>query len=177
MAKNKGVIKLVPSRATDAYVIPGFLVPCVILVIRSAKYNIISLDNFWLSFTLVSIPITLLFLKVAVKWDSKTWYIESFVIVVISLMYSKGAVLQINKTFDNSKVTTYHAIVLGEREFYGQKGGHSSYFTLGWWGPQKKEQEVEVDDKMFLLVPIGDTVKVRYKEGLFHIPWYTVAFK
>jgi hypothetical protein len=174
MAFSKGVIKFVSSsmRSVHAFILLGFVLPCFILLIKSlGSYTVLLVNQLWLPGLGVGGVVFLLLYVFGINRSIKGIGAQVIAMAIPALLYGFGAVRMIDCAFDQSTPQIYNAGVLNRRI---DQGRSTSYFlTLSSWGP-RQEQETEVRRGVYRNTMIGDTVKVRLKDGLLHIPWFTV---
>jgi hypothetical protein len=173
---GKGLIKFFsnPKRSIYPTMAFGFLFSCLVMLLKSViLYHITSAENLWLpAFTTSGIMFVLLCLT-GINKNMKFVIGQGVLLVLLSLMFGFGSVLQVNGMFDDSTLRVYNARVLGHRVSHGKS--NSYYLTLSAWGSRQYTKEVEVDQSLYDIKNIGDSVKVNFKEGKLHIPWFTVS--
>ena len=164
-----------PKRSIYAYIFIGFSIPCFTLLLKTSEFKILSFDNIWLS---IGIIFSIMFGLLCFKGINKS--VESvlgqiILMLIVSVLYGFASVRTINCVFDKSREIIYNANVIDQ---HISSGRHTTYYLkLGTWGPQNKNENVEVSKKMYNKTQIGDTVNVKYKEGFLKSPWFVITSK
>jgi len=164
-----------PKRSIYAYIFIGFAVPCFTLLVKTSEFKILNFNNIWLS---IGIVFSIMFGLLCFKGINKS--VESVIgqiigMLIVSVLYGFGSVRTINCAFDKSREITYNANVIDQ---HISSGRHTTYYLkLGTWGPQNKNEDEEVSEKMYNKTKIGDTVNVKYKEGFLKSPWFVITSK
>ncbi|SDS26523.1 hypothetical protein SAMN05216490_0843 [Mucilaginibacter mallensis] len=173
---GKGGIKLISDDKSRIYgsINIGFLITSLFVFLKSLDdYTLFQTTNLWLPFIIISIIILSALYIVGINPFVGKIRIDAIFITAIGLMYAYGSTRQINCAFDYSYPKSYNAIILGHRE---HRGKHDAwYLTLTPWGPMPQVREEEIDGWLYDHTSIGDTVKVNFKQGLLHIPWFVVT--
>ncbi|WP_461453424.1 hypothetical protein [Mucilaginibacter sp.] len=152
----------------------GFMVSIVFLCLNSVDvYTLFQTNNLWLPVIVTSLVVSVMIFKTGIKPGIKQDGTSSIFMYILAIAYGYGAAREINCTFDKSAPQIYHAVVLNKTEHKGKS--NSYYFTLTPWGPMTRVKQQEIDGLLYNHTKIGDTVKVNFKQGLLHIPWFVVV--
>ncbi|QHS57804.1 hypothetical protein GWR56_20465 [Mucilaginibacter sp. 14171R-50] len=95
-------------------------------------------------------------------------------IAITSMAYGFGLNVLVNQVFDYSKPVMYQSSVIDAYITKG-KGGTHYYFKIAAWPGQIENQSESVTRQQYLSLPLGTSVEVYQKKGLFHAPWYYVV--
>jgi len=176
MIFSKGIIKFISKAKRSVYpsISLGMALPSFLLLIKSlGEYSIFQSNHLWSPALIISGILFALFYFRGINKSIGSIKGQIAFMLILALLYGFGSALQINCAFDNSPLKTYDATVFSRRM---QNGRSRSYFlTLSPWGPRRKVQETEVHRRLYNVTAIGDTVKVNFKEGLLHVPWFIVT--
>jgi hypothetical protein len=173
---GKGEIKFISDDKSRIYgsIYIGFLTTSLFVFLKSLNdYSLFQTTNLWLPFIVISAIMFSAFYMVGINPFKGKIRIDIVFVLIISLIYAYGSTREINCAFDNSDPQIYNATILGHREHIGRH--NSWYLTLSPWGPMKQIKEEEIDGWLYDHTSIGDTVKVNFKQGLLHIPWFIVT--
>lgn len=148
-----------------------FLMPGVVLALRAVlDYNILSWQNFWPGFAVVSLAFCLCALYVAGGFG--TLNANAVGLLFFCATYAYASVICLNAVTDRSLRTVYQAQVLDKRV---SKGKHDSYYLLlSPWGDRSKAREIDVGKRVYDRYRKGDTASVVVRKGRFKIPWFFV---
>ena len=93
--------------------------------------------------------------------------------LLMSFLYSYGNVITINCKFDQSKPQTIYTTVESVNVSHS-KGTHY-YLYLKPWEEKAYPGSIEVSGAMYYRHPVGSSITINLKHGLFNIPWFTVS--
>ncbi len=163
------------KRSVYSHIFIGFFTSCVVLMLKSSEFNLLSLQNTWLlSISICCLVFMLLYLK-GINRSVESVIGQIFLIIVVSLLYGFGSIRAINCEFDQSQQYIYNATVIDHSVSHGKRTTY--YIKLSTWGPQDKEENVKVSKPMYKNTFIGDRVEVKFKKGFLKIPWFIVSKK
>jgi hypothetical protein len=173
---SKGVIKVITNIKTSVYphIMVGFMPTAMLLGIRGITlYDTFDAWNILLPSVILS---AIMF--AAVYFADRIKFVEPVkgklvLIVIMAAIYGFGTTWNSNCYFDESQPKIYLTTVLDHRIEHGKSTSY--YLTIAPWGPVQKETEVDAGRWMYYNAPIGDTVRVKLRPGLLHIPWYVVT--
>ena len=161
------------KRSVYGFTMLGILIPGFVLMIKSLfEFDLFRTDHLWLPFLLITVVFIVLLYTIGINKSVESVKGQTVVMLIAALIYGFGSIRQINCVFDNSYPQIYKAVILDHRVSHGKS--NSYFLTLSPWGPSIDAKEVEIDGSLFRSTSIGDTVKVNFKQGLLHIPWYVV---
>lgn len=173
---RKWGIKLVSIGKGGIYdsITTGFLITSIFVLFKSLDdYNLFQMNNLWSPFIIISSFIVTALYQIGINPFKETKRGVAIFILFVGLTYAYGSTIQFNCAFDNSNPQIYNATIIDHRE---EGGRHRSwYLTLSPWGPVQQVKEAEIDGWLYDHTAIGDTVKVNFKQGLFHVPWFIVT--
>jgi hypothetical protein len=148
----------------------ALFVPSVCLLFTAIGYELL---NYWLCI----IPVVVLyvifacvFYLVLPKSGKGTSKFDCFFAAILMLPYCFASSVIINCHYDNSKTSSYQAIVIGKYETHGKGTAH--YLRLKKWGPKNEDNEIKVSSTTYLKIHKGQQVTMDVSEGLLHVPWY-----
>jgi hypothetical protein len=98
--------------------------------------------------------------------------------VLLYFAYSFASVRVINCEFDNSAGRLYKPVVLQKEisQSYSEHGTKQThYLSLSAWGPLNEPRKIEVNEEFYSKIHTGDTIPIKVKPGLLHIPWFVVS--
>lgn len=99
---------------------------------------------------------------------------NSFMLAVIfSTFYAVSAVNVLNTKLDNKAPAKGYARIFSKKKVK-QKMNYVYYFNVSAWGPEKKEYEIKVDDKIGKDININDTLIFNHYQGALGIEYYTI---
>lgn len=108
--------------------------------------------------------------KIEASNKDKNWIYGS--VIFCLYMYSYGAVVSINCSFDNSKPKVYASKIIEKHIRKGSKGRKTYYIKVLPWGHHYDAEDIKVSQSEYDHYIVNETVKIDYKEGLLGIPWY-----
>ncbi|GAA3969303.1 hypothetical protein [Mucilaginibacter dorajii] len=176
MYRSNGLIRFFSKKTSPYYhVFLGvYMSTLFLLVISFTNYEILDYHNIWY-FVIIAIAFAGL-MKLASPNKVNTASEPKggiAVLILVSLLYGYGCLLQINCLFDKSPEKIYHANVI-DHYINHNKGTHP-YLRIDTWGPQTKVKDIQVSMSFYNGQPIGSAVTVHLKKGLFNIPWYNIS--
>ncbi len=173
---TKGVIRIFARLDSSAYrsIYIGTLVPITSLISKALKNTTLFDDNdiLWPVLIVGSI-VFIIFLTVIIIWAKPAVLSQFIFIILFSVGYAFGSVLETNYAFDNSKEQMFSAPVIGHNITHNKSDSYS--LQLGTWGDYHMPINLYVSDIYYNDKPIGSTVKVHLKQGFLHIPWFTIS--
>ena len=176
MVYSKGMIKFFsnPKRSVYPFIAVGVCVSCFVLLIQSLQeYHLLNTARLWLPALLGAGVLFMLFYRSGLNRVAESVRTQVLVMSVVALIYGFGGTMDVNCAFDGSVPQMYTAAVVGHRV---SRGKSTSYLLrLGPWGPSKEEEEVQVRSGFYHSTAVGDTVVVKFGEGLLDIPWFVVV--
>ncbi|MBN2651319.1 MAG: hypothetical protein JXR63_02975 [Spirochaetales bacterium] len=152
----------------------GMLYPCVglfFLTLRS--FSIYSYDVFLIIFLVVAAGITFVFFLYFTDFKKK--FISIFFVLLFSLPYSYGVIMNINYFYDKSTPIVFESVVVDKFASEGLKADKNYYLVISEFGDKQNQQKVIVSQKIFFSVELSDSVEIFVRSGFFKIPWYYVA--
>ncbi len=158
------------GKADSAYPNVGFafLMPCVTLTLRAfTDYNIVSWQNFWPLFFLVSLALA--GSVIGVDKELRKRALNVLPLVLFCALYGYASVLSLNTVLDRSTPTVYKTEVLKKWISSGQHRTHT--LLLAPWGACKEPQKADVGKRVYDRHAVGDTADVVVRQGRFRIPW------
>lgn len=174
--KSNGLIRFFSKKTSPYYhIFMGVYMSTLLLLVASfTNYEILDYSNIWY-FIIIAIAFGALMKlaspnKVNTVSEPKGGIV---VLILVSLLYGYGCLLQINCLFDKSPEKIYHANVV-DHYINHNKGTHP-YLRIDTWGPQIKVKDIQVSMSFYNSQPIGSAVTVHLKKGLFNIPWYNIS--
>jgi hypothetical protein len=174
---SKGLIKFYSNSKRDIYWFTGIgiTVISIILLFKSfVLYNILQINNLWLPSILISIILfTLLYYK-GLNKSGESVYGQIVFMVLFSVIYGFGSSRTINCEFDNSKEQIFNANIINQRIGYGHFNKPEYYITISKWKQTYEQKEIDVSRDLYYKKRIGEIVEVKYKGGLFQIPWFVI---
>jgi hypothetical protein len=174
---SKGNIKITPVSKRDfgISVNTGIMMTILFMLMSSfVTYRIFSSNNvllFCVFFTLIFL--TLVYLAGALSF-AKGKITDSVFMIVFAVGFGYGTTRAGNCVFDRSPPDIYKVVVLNLHEHHGSKSD-SYYAEITPWGPVSTITYTEIDYDLYNKIKIGDTIRVNYRQGLFHVPWYLLT--
>jgi hypothetical protein len=92
--------------------------------------------------------------------------------LLLSLFYTYGGVVEANALFDRSPPLVYEATVVGKHKSSGKTTQY--YLRLTPWGPRRTEDDVSVSRALYESSNPGRTMCVVHRAGALEIPWFEV---
>jgi hypothetical protein len=176
MYNSNGLIRFFSKKTSPYYhIFMGVYMSTLLLLVASfTNYEILDYRNIWY-FIIIAIAFAGLMKlaspnKINTVSEPKGGII---VLILVSLLYGYGCLLQINCLFDKSPEKIYHANVV-DHYINHNKGTHP-YLRIDTWGPQTKTKDIQVSMNFYNSAPIGSAVTVHLKKGFFNIPWYNIS--
>lgn len=176
MGKSNGLIRFISNLKTSVYSFAaiGLFTPSFVLFSTGViGYDIYQFSHIWFPASFVCVIATASIYYTGLNKKIPSIIGQSIGMLIVSAIYAFGSVVQVNCVFDKSTPQEYTAIVLDHRSESGKNAEH--YLKLSPWGPRKKPEEVSVPRWLYYEVPISGKVKIRFKQGLLKIPWFTVS--
>jgi hypothetical protein len=174
---NYELIKLISNQKRSVYghIFIGFFTTCLFLILKSLEFKLLSLENLWLpSITICLLTFAILYFK-GINKSGESVIGQTIFIIIVSIFYGFGSIRAVNCEFDKSQQFIYSATVIDRHVSYGKKTNY--YIKLSTWGPQNKEENEKVSETMYYNTIIGERVNVKYKKGLFQIPWFSLSIE
>lgn len=165
-----GLIKFDESKK-GAYpsVAAAFLMPGIALSLRALlDWDILSWQNFWVPFAIISI--CLLFLLLWFFKELRNKYGYAILLLCFCAVYGYGATISLNGINDKSTTISYSAEIINKRISTGKNTSY--YLKLSPWGPRTSSKDVSVSKGFYNSVQIKDSTKVHVKKGTLNIPWF-----
>lgn len=167
-----GAMKL-NGKQQSAYpnVAMAFIMPCICLALRALiDFNILSWDNFWIPFAIVSFFIcTITFLFAG---DVRKNISAMLLMLFMCMIYGYSAVICLNGIMDTSSASIFKARIVGKSI---SSGKHTTYnLNLSAWGPVKSSKKVDVPKSVYDSHAVGGYADVILRHGRFEIPWFYV---
>jgi len=125
-----------------------------------------------ISFLVVSLIVLISHRLIESNVQNKWWIYSSLTFSVI--IYCYAGIYAANCAFDNSEPKTYRTEVLDKRMRSRSRGRKTYYLKVAPWGHHLDTEDLRVSSSLFHKVEIGNEVNIKYKNGLFRIPWYYV---
>jgi hypothetical protein len=173
---TKGLIRIVARLDSSAYrsIYIGTLVPITSLIAKALKNITLFDDNdiVWPVLIVGSI-VFIIFLTVIIIWARPAVLSQFIFIILFSVSYAFGSVLEVNYAFDNSKEQVFSVPVIGHNITHDKSDSYS--LLLGTWGNYHMPINLYVSDIYYNDKPVGSTVKVHLKQGFLYIPWFTIT--
>lgn len=157
----------------------SFISPTGILMLRMVRdWEIYSYSALWWKVGLITVVILLiLFVKQkGLNLKKGQDFYSVFWVLVLSCLYSFGAVIYINCMFDNSEYDHFTAKIINKHISEGEESEYY-YLTLSAWGEQKESEDVEVSSSFYDMHEINETVDIYLRRGVLGIPWFDVREK
>jgi len=178
LARFRGLIRInPPQKSLYPNLTWSFLYPCLSLCLRAIiDFHIFRYNDVWLPCILIAAMLLAALLLVRrgdFNYRKAKDYISIASISLLLFAYSYGLVISLNCEYDASQPERYTARVLDK---HVTKGKSTTYtLNLSPWGPQQKEDQVDVSSRFYDKVSVNDEVLIRYKKGRFRIPWFIIG--
>lgn len=174
MFYSKGLIRFYSKKASPFYhiFIGTYISTIFFLVITATRYDILHYNSIWLFI----IPAFIFGMALKHANAGKNVVEEKgsiILLLLISLLYGYGFLIQVDCLFDRSTEQIYHATVI-DHYINHNKGTHP-YIKIDQWGPQTQTKEIQVSMSFYDQSPIGSAVTIHLKKGLLNIPWYFIS--
>ncbi|TWJ02569.1 hypothetical protein JN11_01542 [Mucilaginibacter frigoritolerans] len=175
MQFSSGLIKFVSDSKRSVYwfIVIGFMVPAIITLVKSiGDYEIYQFQNAFILIIISALFISFLLYKTGIN-NALPKGGQIFFMLLISVMYMYGNIVTINCVFDESKPQIIYTKVESV-DISNSKGTHY-YLYLKPWEEHGSPGSIEVSSKIYYRHPVGSSITVNLKHGLFNIPWFTVS--
>jgi hypothetical protein len=147
---------------------PLFLLPGSILALRVFwDYQLVHIGEDSLKVA-ASMAVLLSILVSAAWWVDRS--IATGALVIIACFWAYGATLEINGLLDHSPGTSYATSVIDKHEYEGSKY-RTHELVLAPIGPFLNSYYLEVGNRRYRSLAIGQTVQVRVRNGALGIAW------
>jgi hypothetical protein len=150
----------------------AFIVPAVVLALR-AVLDIQLLE--WTPACLVAVAVAMMLTFVIALRDAEVrkrrW--ELAAMLIISVAYAYGAVVEGDVLFDISKPQIFQAQVLDKHKSSGKTTTY--HLKLTPWGPKEGEDDVTVSSGVYAAAATGERVCIVLRRGALEMPWFVVA--
>lgn len=174
---TKGIIKFITSVKKSVYphILLGYMPAAMLMGVRAISiYDALDAHNIWLpAIGLTIILFTATYFADRIKFVEQSAKGKAVLMLIIAAIYGFGTVWNSNCYFDKSQPRIYQTTVLDHRISHGRSTSY--YITIAPWGPIQQETEVDAGRWLYNNALIGDTVKVKLRPGLLHMPWYIVT--
>jgi hypothetical protein len=171
IVRRSGGLFRVDANRNDAHpnVAIAFIFPGMVLGLRSVlDYDIVySLAVVWFTIGIGGL-LCLSAIAVDPSLRGKVGTIAG--LLVLSLAYGYGTVIEANALLDHSPEASYIANVEGKRIVKGQTTTYE--LDLGAWGPKTKLNKLRVTRATYNAVEGGDVVYLTLKQGALGVNWY-----
>jgi hypothetical protein len=124
--------------------------------------------------TFLSVLVLLFFTHSKIEQSNKNKAWIYFSLIGNLFIYSYAVTYGANCVYDNSEPKVYSAKVVDKRKHHSRKAGTTYYLKVTPWGHHYDKEEITVTSDQYEETPIGSSVKIDLKEGLFNIPWYYI---
>jgi hypothetical protein len=158
-----------------SHVFIGVFTSCIFLTLKSFEFNLLDLKNLWIPSIGIGLLIFVLLYLKGINRSVESVIGQLVLMFIVSIAFGFGSIKVINCEFDQSQETLYTATVIDHHITHGKRTNY--YIKLSTWGPQNKEKNESVSRTMYENTFIGDRVDVKYKQGLFKIPWFKISSK
>lgn len=175
----KGIIKYDEKKEDEKTIYPnvlwGLLAPIFGLLLHTLfTINILKYDAVW--DVLIYATFIIFFLCIYGSKDYKFSNVREigtvFSLLLFSAMYSYSLILISNKFFDDSTPILYKASIMEKRISKGKRTNY--YFKLYNKKLSKDKEEFYVTKFLYNTKNVGDSIKVKVKQGKLNIPYYKV---
>ncbi len=166
---SQGVLRI-DGNLNHSYpnLVRAFVLPGLALALRSFDYNLISSPAlWWYSFVL---GVILCLSALPIKFNARAKTGNLITVLIFSLVYGYGTVIQANALLDHSLETSYKAIVEEQRIVPGKTTEFQ--LILGPWGPKTESNTLRVNRATYHLIQRGDIVYLGLKQGALGGKWY-----
>jgi len=172
LKRFEGIAKF-NTKKKSAY--PGvdvaFFMPGSGLFLRSLlDWHVLEWNHFWWAFAAISVGLFLVSMF-AVREIRQT-VTTVLLCCLYSAIYSSGATLCLNGILADSRVTAYHAKVLGKHICNGKTKFY--YLTLAPWRNKTEKEDATVSRSVYSKYALGDTAEILVRTGKFGIPYYFI---
>lgn len=166
------------DRENSAYpsVAEAFILPGLAIMLRALfDYNILDYSKAWLPMGVMTAGLFLLYQLPTGGFSPKKTsdYIFLSLFPLFTFIYSFGALLTLNCTFDKAEPDVYTSTVIDKRISGGKTTSY--YLELEPWGDLGKPQEVKVSRALYENTVIDNRVEVYQFEGFLKIPWFDIG--
>jgi hypothetical protein len=150
---------------------PAVIFPGLALLLRANQdFQLLS----WAGLLRLSLFAALILVGVIASSDpqfrERRWPLLVF--LLLTPLYTTGALLHANALFDRSPVQLFQPRVRDKHVSHGRSTSY--YLQLEPWGPQLEEKSVMVPRTLYVSVAVGDPACVWLRSGALHSPWFSV---
>lgn len=173
LIKGQGKLKFISMKKNSPMpnLILGFAFPAGTLFFTTFfSLNLIHEAGAWLPSIFIGLILTTLLYKFGINKLEGNIAGQVSVMLVVSILYSSGAYLFLNKALDTAPCQTYPASILDRGVTTGKSTSY--WVTLTDFGPYKGAHRLVVSHSVYGVSQIGDTVKVDLHPGKFNLAWY-----
>ena len=175
MALSRGLIRLNLKKGS-AYpsIFLGLFFACIALIIQAfIGTKILDFSKVWTPVIVCTIILIGILSLIILKQANPTIKGQILPVLLISTVFSFGAVQQINREFDGSKPQVFSASVTDQ---YIKRGKSTTYhIVITGWQYHQTPDDITVSSDFYDQTPVGSKVKVNLKPGKLHIPWYYIS--
>jgi hypothetical protein len=175
VATSKGLIRLY-SKKSSAYpsVLLGIFFACLALILQAFLDNkILDFNKVWTPVIIVAVVMMVLLSLIVAKQPNQTFKNEILPILLISVAFSFGSVIHVNRNLDSSKPEIFSTTVTNQ---YIKSGKSTTYhIVISGWETHPEEDDITVSSDFYDHVPVGTKVNVNLMPGKLHIPWYYIT--
>jgi len=155
----------------------AFIIPGIALGLRAVTdFTILSHPPLlWVAIAFLSIIVGVLYMLPSYRLVSKRarFFGTGTLMILLSLFYSYGMLIEANCLLDRSAAVTYRTIVSGKRVESGKVKTY--YLDLKPWGTLSDIQEVKVTYEHYESITEGDIVSILQHSGSLKIPWVEIS--
>jgi hypothetical protein len=173
LIRSQGRLKFISMKKNSPMpnLIFGFAFPAGTLFFTTFfSLNLIHEAGAWLPSIFVALILTTLLYTFGLNKVEGKIAGQVSVMLVVSILYSSGAYLFLNKTLDTAPFQTYPASIVDRGVTTGKSTSY--WVTLTDFGPYKGAHRMDVSHSVYEVTQIGDTVKVDLHPGKFNLAWY-----
>lgn len=173
MRFSSGLIKFVGAsqRSLHMGIFLGLLMSVInVFIVAIAGYELLSSANAWPIVAAITVALFILFYITGINKIEGVAKGQIVAMLVTSFIYAFGNTIVINCLFDRSAPISFTTTVADKYVSSG-KGAHY-HLKLNPWMPNGKIREVDVSREEYEKAPIGSSIIIYEKKGLFHIPWF-----
>jgi len=175
MALSRGLIRLnIKKKSAYPSIFLGLFFACIALIIRAfIDTKILDFSKVWTPVIVCAIILIGILSLIILKQANPTTKGQIVPVVLISTVFSVGAVQQINREFDGSKPQVFSASVTDQ---YIKRGKSTTYhIVITGWQYHQTPDDITVSSNFYDQATVGSKVNVNLKEGKLHIPWYYIT--
>jgi hypothetical protein len=173
MRFSSGLIKFVGAsqRSLHMGIFLGLAMSVInVLIVAIAAYEVLSFANAWPIVAAITIALFILLYSTGINKIEGVAKGQVVAMLVTAFIYSFGNTVVINCLFDRSVPTNFTTTVADEYISSG-KGAHY-HLKLNPWKANGRIKEVDVSKTDYEKAPIGSSIIIYEKKGLFNIPWF-----